>query len=93
MTEKKPLFINFKKLSDEISSLTVTIKFAHGLINIQQHEVTNDVIMTWSSLNVTAAIYECQIANYDNRLLKFIVTWTNWKVVSVKIDRQPITGE
>ena len=44
MTEKKPPFNYTKKLGDEIPSVTESIKFAHRLISVQRHNVTNDVI-------------------------------------------------
>ena len=45
MTEKKRPFINSQKVSNEISSVTKTIKFARHVINSQLCDVTNDVII------------------------------------------------
>ena len=55
--QNKPQFIYCQKLSNEISSVTESIKFAH-LISIQRHDIINDVIMTYLSLKVTAAILQ-----------------------------------
>ena len=44
------------KLSNEISSVTESLKFACRPIFIQGHDLINEVIMSQSSLNVTAAI-------------------------------------
>ena len=72
MTEKKPSFINSYTLGNEIPSITETIsKFARQVINIQRHDVTNDVIIfERDSRHFTNVIN----ANNDNRQLQFFAT-------------------
>ena len=64
MSDKKPSFIYFYKLSNDISSITESIKFARRLISIQRHHVKNDVI------------YEIIIFERDSQHLTNVRKWT-----------------